>query len=83
MAIYAYVTDYSDSGLYVVNVTNPASMDLDGVLEGWGAPPWLGEAWGVFIDGSYAYIASHDDNSLTIIDISDPTNPAYVGRYSH
>ncbi len=38
-----------------------------------------GEAWGVYVLGSYAYVA--DRYRLMIIDISNPSNPSQAGFY--
>jgi hypothetical protein len=62
-----------NSGLCVVNISDPADPTLAGDYD---TP---GEAFGIFVLGNYAYIA--DYTSLQIADVSDPANPSFAGSY--
>jgi len=70
---YAYVAD-EDSGLQIINVSNPAAPTLIGSF---GIP---GEANDVVVSGNYAYVAALD-NGLQIINVSNPAAPTLSGSY--
>jgi len=72
---YAYVSCW-DSGLVVVNVSDPANPSLAGGIE---TSP--GHAWDAHLQGEYAYIADDYLGGLMIADISDPVQPVIVGCY--
>jgi hypothetical protein len=57
------------TGIYVVDVSNPASPVLRGSLPG-------GDARDVAISGNYAFVADYT-RSTTSVDISLPTNPIF------
>jgi hypothetical protein len=63
-----------DSGVYVLDVTDPANPSIEG--------RWrtLSYSSGVDIDGDYAYVT--DGAYFVILDISDPTNPTQTGSRS-
>lgn len=70
--LYAYVTD-PNSGLQIINITDPNNPSLTGVcdLTGvYGTPYYVSD---VCVSGSYAYVAG--DHVLRIINITDPSNP--------
>ncbi|MCX6679553.1 MAG: hypothetical protein NTX42_04190 [Methanothrix sp.] len=70
---YAYVAD-CDSGLKIIDVSNPTSPLLKGSYD---TP---GYAYGVALSGSYAYVAD-GDSGLQIIDVSNPASPLLKGSY--
>ena len=69
----AYVAD-GDSGLYIVNVSNPVAPAEVGSYD---TP---GRAYDVVVNGSYAYVAD-GSNGLYILNVSDPAAPSEVGFY--
>ncbi|MCY2994716.1 MAG: cohesin domain-containing protein [Planctomycetota bacterium] len=60
----AYVADY-DSGLQVIDVSNPATPVLRGTYN------TTGYAYGVQVVGTLAYVADYD-SGLQVIDVSNP-----------
>lgn len=68
---YAYVAD-GDSGLQVINISEPASPSIVGACD---TP---GSASGVYVAGTYAYVADYG-SGLQIIDISESENPRMIG----
>lgn len=69
---YAYLAEH-DSGMGIVNVSDPAHPVLTGRYRCPGALQ-------VDLKGNYAYIADESLYSLEIVDVSDPTSPSLVGR---
>ncbi|HBY94258.1 MAG TPA: hypothetical protein DEP84_09895, partial [Chloroflexi bacterium] len=76
---YAYVVHYvyetnmiRDSGLRVVDVSNPASPREVGIVD---TP---GQSHDVAVAGSYAYVAD-GESGLRVVDVSNPTSPREVG----
>ncbi|MEO8232335.1 MAG: T9SS type A sorting domain-containing protein [Ignavibacteriota bacterium] len=67
---YAYVAA-RDSGVYVVDVTNPAVPIKIKTLQ-------TPRARGIAINGSIVYVAA-SDSGMGMIDISNPTNPIILG----
>ncbi|MFN6032903.1 MAG: DUF4347 domain-containing protein, partial [Dolichospermum sp.] len=70
---YAYVAD-SDSGLQIIDISNPSTPTLKGNYNTSGA------AFGVQVVSNYAYVADVY-SGLQIIDISNPTTPTLKGNY--
>ncbi len=73
----AFVTlhsDYSDRGLYILDVTDPENIGRKGMCD---TP---GEAKGIYICGDAAYVADYK-SGLAIIDASNPEEPALKGMY--
>ena len=70
---YAYVADW-DSGLRIINVSNPAVPTLAGAFD---TP---GFARGIAVAGGYAYVADYD-SGLQIIDVSNPAAPTLAGAF--
>jgi len=68
---YAYVAA-GESGLQVIDITNPTSPQLVGSVD---TP---GGASGVAIENLRAYVAD-DGAGLQVIDLTDPTNPQLLG----
>jgi hypothetical protein len=68
---HAYVAD-SESGLQVIDITNPSSPQIVGSVD---TP---GYAYGVAISETHAYIADHS-SGLHVIDITNPASPQIVG----
>ena len=79
---YAYVAD-GDSGLQVIDVTNPESPVIVGSV----GMQYSGRARGVHVSGSYAYVVNDLGDfqnpvfSLEVIDISNPESPVSVGYF--
>jgi len=67
---YAYIAA-RDSGVYVVDVTDPANPVKIKTLQ-------TPRARGIAINGSMVYVAA-SDSGMGIIDISNPSNPVMVG----
>ena len=70
---YAYL-GVGDSGVRLVNVTNPASPS------GAGIDNTPGYAWELAASGNYAYVADGQDG-LRIINVTDKLNPSLAGFY--
>jgi hypothetical protein len=68
---YAYVAD-DNSGLQVINVTNPSQPSLAG---SYNTP---GFAQGVFVNGNYVYVADAL-LGLQVINITNPSQPSLAG----
>jgi hypothetical protein len=66
---YAYVADL-ESGLQVIEITNPESPQIVGGVE-------TNYAWGVAVSGTHAYIAD-GYVGIKVIDIADPASPRIV-----
>jgi len=66
---YAYVTD---TGLNVIDITDPANPFITGTLIGWGGL--------LDISGDYAYLSYHfgRTGNFTVVDISNPSDPFMV-----
>ena len=65
---YAYVAD-RDSGLMVVDISNPNAPSLVGGCS-------IGNsAYDVALSGDYAYVCDWGGVGLQVIDVSDPTSP--------
>lgn len=75
---YVYLADcdhpYEDSGLVVIDVSDPAAPVIMGTADIPG-----GRALNVVVRESLAYVAS-DNAGLNIIDVSDPENPVIIGN---
>ena len=79
---YAYVTAnnnlFSNSGLHIVNISDPSSPSLTGVLSS------LGSFFDVALSGGRAYVTGYENEDyygLRIIDVSDPAHPAQLCLY--
>ncbi len=70
---YAYVAD-GNSGLQVIDVSNPSSPTLAGSYD------TQGHFWGLFVSGGYAYVAN-GSSDLQVINVSIPTAPTLAGSY--
>ena len=66
----AYVT-VIDSGLYIIDVSNPSNPQQIGYFNKIGL-------YAVYVEGAYAYVGSYD---FCVVDISNPTNPQLVTSY--
>ena len=71
---YAYIAN-RDSGLRIVNISNPNVPALTGTFN------TTGYSWGVDISGNYAYIAD-GSAGLQIVNISNPAAPSLTGTYN-
>jgi len=76
---YAYIAGDLDDGVSVLDVSDPESPDLVGVIDD-DATTALYGAELIKVVGNYAYVVGMYDNGLEILDISDPTNPTHVGK---
>lgn len=77
---YAYVA-VRDSGLRVVDVSNPSNPYVIGVLN-YAVPGW-GWDCGLDISGHYCYLTANGwEDGLRVIDISNPAFPYQVGQCS-
>ncbi len=84
---YAAVASVYDSGLQIVDITDPANpfpvVDITGITDpvsgGYTALRWMFDVTVFETSGrTYAVAASIRDNSLQIFDITDPSDPAPV-----
>ena len=82
---YAYLV--GEPGLFVINISDPASPVLSGYHDTRGVVPsrlpgdnrdyiYI-EEFNVYVAGGYAYVT--DMEGLLLIDVSNPANPAFVG----
>jgi len=72
---WPYVYVCSNSGLHVVDASNPLSTRTAGFLPiGIGSMSWADIAF----QGSYVYIAR--DDFFEVVDVSEPSNPRMVGE---
>nr|WP_321417407.1 PGF-pre-PGF domain-containing protein [uncultured Methanomethylovorans sp.] len=71
---YAYVAD-GDSGLSIINISNPAVPTLTHTYD------TAGHAYGISVVSNYAYIAD-GNNGLVIANISNPASPTSMGSYA-
>lgn len=73
---YAYVAD-GNSGLTIINITNPAEPKIIGTYTG----PYESPAYSVAVAGKHGYVTNEFPGNLEIIDISNPSSPKLVGNY--
>jgi hypothetical protein len=81
IAVFSLVIDPDSCGLYIVNVSDPASMSEVGnyLTDG-------GRAQDVWVKDNLAYVSccvgyyKDDPEGLIIIDVSEPSSPAGVGE---
>jgi len=65
-----------DSGLLIVNVSNPSKPKLENVLK-------IGRTWGLIIDKNRNLAVTHSIwSGPVILDINDPTKPIELSRYT-
>ena len=72
---FAFLTDWSDIGLWVANIKNPLAPFEVG---GYRVPGWT--TW-VEIGGEYAYLCDWD-YGLTILNITNPCEPYEVSKFA-
>ena len=80
---YAAVTSLDDSGVQILNITNPSNITAtdsivnDGSLELWGAYDIT-----TFVSGghTYAAVAALRDNGVQILNVTDPSNITAAGH---
>lgn len=73
MGNYAYICFY-EKGLYVFDVSNPASpQEIASLILSGGF-----EAMQVYVSGDYAYVTD-DANKFHVIDVSNPSSPVETG----
>jgi hypothetical protein len=73
---YAYIADYTNEKLVILNIEDKANPTLVGELTG------LDKVWNLKVSGDYAYIIAYEPTDKTycfsIVDISTPSAPALV-----
>ena len=79
---YAAVAAFIDSGVQILNVTNPSNITAtDRILDGGSLE--LEGAWGITTfksDGHiYAAVAAYDDNGVQILNVTNPLNITAAG----
>ena len=72
---YAFVADVNQSGLLILDITNPAVPVMTGFYKTNGDPSE------VAVSGNYAYIVSSSSGLVDMVDVSDKTKPELAGRY--
>ena len=80
---YALVPSSSDSGVQIINITDPANpAAVAAIADGIGGFTTLAGATGITTtqinSKHYALVAAFQDDGVQIIDITDPANPAPV-----
>ncbi|MFA6105612.1 MAG: hypothetical protein WC725_03410 [Patescibacteria group bacterium] len=76
---YAYITDYNNNSLTIMDISNPASMQLVGRTA---SASKLLNANYVYVAGKYAYVVAYGVNGLAVVDVSDPGAPTTSGFVS-
>ena len=80
---HALAVGYSESAVVVVDVSTPSSPTLAGVLQGTGAPNYLGGsvavAFGVIGGVEHAVAAGSINDALVVVDVSTPSSPTLAG----
>ena len=70
---YAYVADYDNNQLKVIDVSDPAVPAIVGSIGVGDDPRWID------VSGRYAYVVHSGSDDLKVIDISNPSAPSIVG----
>ena len=68
---YAYVVSFSDSNLFIIDISNPATPTTVST-PATGAGPYS-----VYVQGRYAYVTNRGDSTLSIIDLGG----AYIQQF--
>jgi len=74
---YAYIIGSTDSGMSIIDISDPANMIEVGSINDTPASAFSTPI-ALMVQGDFAYITSYFEG-LAIINISDPTNPTHVG----
>ena len=69
---YAYVANWGDSNMSVVDVSNPSSPSQISTVAVGTNPQ------GVYVAGRYAYLVNAGDNTLSVVDVSNPYTPVKI-----
>jgi VCBS repeat-containing protein len=77
---YLYVADQT-TGLYILNISNPASPVLVGSYDPGAATNHANNYTGVQVEGNFAYVVDATGN-LIELNVSNPTTPMLVGSVS-
>jgi hypothetical protein len=72
---FAYIANFADSQMHIVNISNPASMTLSSTTA-------TLKNKGIFVQGKYAYITDYNLGRLRIYDISNPASPSLVSTFT-
>ena len=80
---YALVASFSDDGVQIINITNPANpLPVAALTDGVGGFEELSRAYSITTTqigtSHYALVASRSDDGVQIIDITDPAHPLPV-----
>ena len=76
---YVFVGAVGSDSVTVVNVSNPAAPVGETILQGAGAPKWMGGANSIFIPSSaYAYVSANHDQALNVVGITGLQNTPEV-----
>ncbi len=74
--LFPYPFSDSDSGFFVVNISNPDSLRLVAkVLQG-------SYPWSLLVKDTLAFVTCGSENKLKVLDIRDPTQPQLIGEIS-
>ena len=74
----AYVSVYDDSGVEILDISNPTAPTHVGSITDDATTELLG-ALDIKVVGNYAYVTGSLDQGVEILDISNPAAPAHVG----
>ena len=79
---YVLVSSWSDDGVQIIDVTDPASPTAAAAVTDGGAYTELDGAYGIaaatIADRTYAVVASENDDGVQIINITNPSSPSAV-----
>ncbi|MEZ5551530.1 MAG: LamG-like jellyroll fold domain-containing protein [Pseudomonadales bacterium] len=74
---YLFGAEKDGNGVFVVDISDPANMEVVAELPNNGAD-WLLNPEGIYIDGDILYVTAEGSDRLTLIDIRDPTSPQFL-----
>ena len=84
---YALVAAYADSGVQIIDITDPENPTATAAVTDGSNFPKLGGATGITTatigDYTYALVAAYIDSGVQIIDITDPENPTAAAAVSN
>jgi hypothetical protein len=76
---YAYLSDYDNATLEIVDISNPAAPVHKGKLTNGTGGAALSFVGNLVVSGNYAYLASQN-GAFEIVDISNPAAPVHKGK---
>ena len=80
---YAAVAAYRDSGVQILNITNPSNITAtDSITDGGTLELWGVEGITTFVSGghTYAAVAANSDFGVQILNVTNPSNITAAGR---